>query len=109
PPGWKLRSKGNELSELLKRHNLPYRAKQSLLNDEDEEDTVDDAGMLSKNSLLRAFKEMWNELYPNETKTRYWTGHSVRVGGAIQLNIEGYSLPQIMEMGNWSNEEMVMR
>ncbi|HHB0583029.1 TPA: recombinase, partial [Escherichia coli] len=28
PPGWKLRSKGNELSELLKRHNLPYRAKQ---------------------------------------------------------------------------------
>ncbi|MCV5579948.1 recombinase, partial [Escherichia coli] len=72
PPGWKLRSKGNELSELLKRHNLPYRAKQSLLNDEDEEDTVDDAGMLSKNSLLRAFKEMWNELYPNETKTRYW-------------------------------------
>ncbi|HDC8882691.1 TPA: recombinase, partial [Escherichia coli] len=35
--------------------------------------------------------------------------HSVRVGGAIQLNIEGYSLPQIMEMGNWSNEEMVMR
>lgn len=58
---------------------------------------------------LRAFKEMWNELYPNETKTRYWTGHSVRVGGAIQLNIEGYSLPQIMEMGNWSNEEMVMR
>ncbi|ECW7126339.1 tyrosine-type recombinase/integrase [Escherichia coli] len=109
PPGWKLRSKGNELSELLKRHNLPYRAKQSLLNEEDEEDTVDDAGMLSKNSLLRAFKEMWNELYPNETKTRYWTGHSVRVGGAIQLNIEGYSLPQIMEMGNWSNEEMVMR
>ncbi|EDU0572456.1 recombinase, partial [Salmonella enterica subsp. enterica serovar Putten] len=34
---------------------------------------------------------------------------SVRVGGAIQLDIEGYSLPQIMEMGNWSNEEMVMR
>lgn len=32
-------------------------------------------------------------------KTRYWTEHSVRVGGAIQLDIEGYSLPQIMEMG----------
>lgn len=58
PPGWKLRSKGNELSELLKRHNLPYRAKQSLLNDEDEdeEDTVDDAGMLSKNSLYEHLK-----------------------------------------------------
>ncbi len=42
----------------FKRHNLPYRAKQSLLNDEDEdeEDTVDDAGMLSKNSLYEHLK-----------------------------------------------------
>lgn len=111
PPNWKLRSKGNELSALLKRHNMPYRANRRVLTDEDEEDedTIEDAGMLSKNSLLRAFREMWEEVNPDEMKIRYWTGHSVRVGGAIQLNLEGYSLPQIMEMGNWSNEEMVMR
>lgn len=108
PSGWKLRSKGNVLSELLMRHNIPYRPTRFTLREE-EADTADDAGMLSKNTLLRAFEELWKERYPHEKAVRCWTGHSVRVGGAIQLALAGYSLVQIMEMGNWSSQEMVTR
>ncbi|MGV7963774.1 tyrosine-type recombinase/integrase [Photorhabdus tasmaniensis] len=111
PLGWKLRSKGDVLSELLKRHNMPYLPSRRTLNTDDMEEVnfADDAGTLSKNTLLRAFEELWSELNPHETKIRCWTGHSVRVGGAIQLALAGYSLPQIMEMGNWSSQEMVTR
>jgi len=114
PPGWGLRSKGNELSTLLKNHNMPYLPSRTAILDDnedadDEANAVDDAGMLSKNTLLRAFEALWKELNPQDTDTACWTGHSVRVGGAIQLAIAGYSLPQIMEMGNWTNADMVSR
>lgn len=109
PPGWGLRSKGNEINTLLKNHNMPYRPTRPPIGKNGKPIIVDDEGMLSKNTLLRAFEAFWDELHPQEAGTRCWTGHSVRVGGAIELADAGYTHLQIMEMGNWSNAEMVSR
>ncbi|PQO10369.1 recombinase, partial [Shigella flexneri] len=109
PPGWGLRSKGNEINTLLKNHNMPYRPTRPPIGKNGKPIIVDDEGMLSKNTLLRAFEAFWDELHPQEAGTRCWTGHSVRVGGAIELANAGYTHLQIMEMGNWSNPEMVSR
>ena len=109
PPKWLLRSRGNDINELLRRHNMPYRLRKTTLKHGEEPDVADDEGMLSENSLLRAFEGLWKSLYPDETEIRCWTGHSVRVGGAIQLAQNGFTLPQIMEMGNWSSPDMVSR
>nr|WP_233341613.1 tyrosine-type recombinase/integrase [Escherichia coli]UGK56231.1 hypothetical protein [Escherichia coli]UGK56623.1 hypothetical protein [Escherichia coli] len=66
--------------------------------------------MLSKKTHCSGpLKRFWDELHPQEAGTRCWTGHSVRVGGAIELANAGYTHLQIMEMGNWSNPEMVSR
>lgn len=107
PTGWLLRSKGNDIDTLLQRHNMPYRVRRAPITDNSLR-RADDEGILSKDTLLRSFYDLWNSLYPDED-TRCWTGHSVRVGGAIQLAQKGFSLPQIMEMGNWSSSEMVIR
>ncbi|KAA0553004.1 tyrosine-type recombinase/integrase [Citrobacter braakii] len=109
PPEWGLRSQGNEINALLRNHNMPYLPTRTPLGGNGEPIPVEDEGMLSKNTLLRAFEALWEELHPQETGTRCWTGHSVRVGGAIELAHAGYTLLQIMEMGNWSNAEMVSR
>lgn len=37
------------------------------------------------------------------------SGHSLRIGAAIDLAWRGFSLPQIMRRGRWQSEEMVMR
>jgi len=108
PEGWLLRSRGNDIDTLLQRHNMPYRASRTVVQEEEEE-KADDEGILSKDTLLRAFYDLWLTLNPDEDEIRCWTGHSVRVGGAIQLAQNGYSLVQIMEMGNWSSQEMVLR
>lgn len=109
PPEWGLRSQGNEINTLLRNHNMPYLPARTPLGENGEPIPVEDEGMISKNTLLRAFKGFWEELHPQETGTRCWTGHSVRVGGAIELAHAGYTPLQIMEMGNWSNVEMVSR
>ncbi len=109
PPEWGLRSQGNEINTLLRNHNMPYLPTRTPLGEDGDYIPVEDEGMLSKNTLLRAFEALWKELNPQDIETACWTGHSVRVGGAIQLALAGYSLPQIMEMGNWTSPDMVSR
>jgi len=108
------RSQGRNTDRLLQGHNLAAVINSGAGDDENE---VDDKGIIANNTLLRAFEWLWLSLNP-EIKAldkghgmRYqcWTGHSVRVGGAQALSQDGFSLPQIMEMGNWTSEEMVLR
>ncbi|MVY96116.1 tyrosine-type recombinase/integrase, partial [Enterobacteriaceae bacterium 8376wD7] len=75
----------------------------------------EDVGMLSSNSLNQAFARLWGiagkvgDSNRQSGRYRTWTGHSVRVGGAIELFKAGYSLEKITEMGNWSDPKMVFR
>ncbi|WP_404880556.1 tyrosine-type recombinase/integrase [Klebsiella pneumoniae] len=67
------------------------------------------------NSLNQAFARLWgiagkvSDSNRQSGRYRTWTGHSVRVGGAIELFKAGYSLEKITEMGNWSDPKMVFR
>lgn len=115
PYKWGLRSRGNNIDALLKHHNMPYRAKNITVNYEDGSRKIDrladDEGVLSKNTLLRAFESLWQSLNPDPSSTTEpcWTGHSVRVGGAIQLANAGFSTLKIAQMGNWTSDAMVSR
>lgn len=80
------------------------------MRDVDEE--VD--GMLSTRAFRDGIRYMWSTLKDTEFQKdngRYqtWTGHSARVGGAIELLRQGYSETQIMQMGNWKSMSMVLR
>ena len=72
------------------------------------------SGMLSTRAFRDGIRHMWDTLKPSHFEThggRYqtWTGHSARVGGAIELMKQGYSESQIMKMGNWKTMSMVLR
>lgn len=72
------------------------------------------SGMLSTRAFRDGIRHMWETLKPSHFEThggRYqtWTGHSARVGGAIELMKQGYSESQIMQMGNWKTMSMVLR
>ncbi len=93
-----------------------HRFNQSLLTQlqKDSQVTREDVGILSSNSLNQAFSRLWDiagKVGDNRQSGRYikWTGHSVRVGGAIELFRDGYTLEKITEMGNWSDPKMVFR
>ncbi|MCW2456370.1 UNVERIFIED_ORG: integrase [Rahnella aquatilis] len=104
------RSKGKSLKTLLEQSDLPTEA---LVTSKGKPLKVEDVGTISANTLLRAFASMYESLgYKLKLSSdgrRYtcWTGHSVRVGGAIELALSGYSVTQIMENGNWGSPAMV--
>jgi len=126
PTGWVKRSRGKDKDELLKQHALlpaiegtVVSSQQDQFFDEMDQDYLDnvteDPGMLSQDTLLRSFKSLWLSVNPgitpedNAGRYQCWTAHSVRVGGAQELFENDVSLPKIMEMGNWTSPEMVLR
>ncbi|WP_228719027.1 tyrosine-type recombinase/integrase, partial [Klebsiella pneumoniae] len=105
-------SRGKSIDNML----LKAGFNQSLLTQlqKDSQVTREDVGILSSNSLNQAFSRLWDiagKVGDNRQSGRYikWTGHSVRVGGAIELFRDGYTLEKITEMGNWSDPKMVFR
>ncbi len=70
---------------------------------------------LSTRALEDIFARAWQEARPTQTvqgnKNRYrgWSGHSTRVGAAIDMATKKYSTAQIMQEGTWKKAETVMR
>lgn len=54
--------------------------------------------------------ELQNSIHAADA-SRYqtWTGHSARVGAAIDLFVYGASVHEIMRLGRWRNDQTVMR
>nr|WP_264252052.1 tyrosine-type recombinase/integrase [Pantoea dispersa] len=70
---------------------------------------------LSARTLEDIFARAWQEagdagaVRPNKNRYRTWSGHSVRVGAAIDMAMKKYSTAQIMQEGTWKKPETVMR
>ncbi|KTR90936.1 tyrosine-type recombinase/integrase [Pantoea dispersa] len=70
---------------------------------------------LSTRALEDIFVRAWREagpgtgLQPNKNRYRGWSGHSTRVGAAIDMASNKYSTAQIMQEGTWKKPETVMR
>lgn len=70
---------------------------------------------LSTRALEDIFVRAWREAgpgkdaAPNKNRYRGWSGHSTRVGAAIDMAAKKYSTAQIMQEGTWKKPETVMR
>lgn len=70
---------------------------------------------LSTRSLEDIFARAWHEAGPeqapraNKNRYRAWSGHSARVGAAIDMATNKFSTAQIMQEGTWKKPETVMR
>lgn len=70
---------------------------------------------LSTRSLENIFVRAWLEAgpgqdaRPNKNRYRGWSGHSTRVGAAVDMAAKKYSTAQIMQEGTWKKPETVMR
>lgn len=69
---------------------------------------------LSTKNIERIFSSAWDAVNDDRETTetgRYqtWTGHSPRVGAAVDMAERGVSLPQIMREGGWKKPETVLR
>ncbi|WP_370554252.1 tyrosine-type recombinase/integrase [Edwardsiella tarda] len=65
------------------------------------------SGVSVDSIFARAYLALGNE--PKDTD-RYtvWSGHSARVGAALDLAASGASIPQIMQAGGWKSSNTVM-
>lgn len=110
PDSWSRRSRGKFIHKLLDDHGIT-----TPLQMNSKVPLADDAGVIAGNSLNRAFESLWRSRYTDNREKekglryQFWTGHSVRVGGAIELAKKGFTITQIMAMGNWTSEQMVSR
>jgi len=50
-----------------------------------------------------------NITLPGNKKPRQWTGHSFRVGAAVDLVESGYTIEQVMRKGNWKSVQAGLR
>ena len=50
-----------------------------------------------------------NITLPGNKKPRQWTGHSFRVGAAVDLVESGYTIEQVMQKGDWKSVEAGLR
>ncbi|MDA8654341.1 tyrosine-type recombinase/integrase [Alphaproteobacteria bacterium] len=50
-----------------------------------------------------------NITLPENKKPRQWTGHSFRVGAAIDLVESGYTIEQVMRKGDWKSAQASIR
>ena len=50
-----------------------------------------------------------NITLPGNKKTRQWTGHSFRVGAAVDLVESGYTIEQVMRKGDWKSVQAGLR
>ncbi len=57
----------------------------------------------------RVFKSLAKAAKLNDKIVEHISGHSMRVGSAQDLMIQGASLPQIMVKGGWAKTDTVMR
>lgn len=64
---------------------------------------------LCDSRLPRIYKSLARRAGLNERVVQGISGHSMRVGGAQDLLIQGASLPQIMVKGGWAKTDTVMR
>ncbi|MBK0127818.1 tyrosine-type recombinase/integrase [Pantoea sp. S61] len=70
---------------------------------------------LSTRALEDIFARAWQEagagqdMKPNKNRYHGWSGHSTRVGAAIDMATKKYSTAQIMQEGTWKKAETVMR
>lgn len=64
---------------------------------------------LCDSRLSRIYKSLARRAGMNERVVQGISGHSMRVGGAQDLLIQGASLPQIMVKGGWAKTDTVMR
>ncbi|WP_017345732.1 tyrosine-type recombinase/integrase [Pantoea sp. A4] len=70
---------------------------------------------LTTRAIEDIFKRAWQEAGPdgeiagNKNRYRGWTGHSTRVGAAVDMAAKNYSTAQIMQEGTWKKPETVMR
>ena len=66
-------------------------------------------GQLSDGQISRIYKRLARRAGLSEPTIKTISGHSLRVGGAQDLLLQGASLPQIMVKGGWSKSDTVMR
>ena len=66
-------------------------------------------GQLSDGQISRIYKRLARRAGLSEPTIKTISGHSLRVGGAQDLLMQGASLPQIMVKGGWSKADTVMR
>lgn len=59
--------------------------------------------------VSRIFKSLARSAELNDEVIKGISGHSMRVGAAQDLLMNGASLPQIMVKGGWSKTDTVMR
>jgi integrase len=64
---------------------------------------------LGASQVSRIFKYLARDANLNEAVVKGISGHSMRVGAAQDLLVNGASLPQIMVKGGWSKTDTVMR
>lgn len=70
---------------------------------------------LTTRALEDIFTRAWQEAgpgkdaRPNKNRYRGWSGHSTRVGAAMDMATKKYSTAQIMQEGTWKKAETVMR
>ena len=57
--------------------------------------------------ILRQAQE--NITLPENKKPRQWTGHSFRVGAAVDLVESGYTIEQVMRKGDWKSVQAGFR
>ena len=50
-----------------------------------------------------------NITLPGNKKPRQWTGHSFRVGAAVDLVESGYTIEQVMRKGDWKSVQAGLR
>ena len=64
---------------------------------------------LGASQVSRIFKSLARDADLNDEVVKGISGHSMRVGAAQDLLVNGASLPQIMVKGGWSKTDTVMR
>lgn len=69
---------------------------------------------LTAPAMEKIFSDAWallgkSDATPNKGRYRTWTGHSARVGAAIDMAEKQVSLVEIMQEGTWKKPETLMR
>ena len=69
---------------------------------------------LTAPAMEKIFSDAWGLLNkrdatPNKGRYRTWTGHSARVGAAIDMAEKQVSMVEIMQEGTWKKPETLMR
>ncbi|ENE7394559.1 integrase, partial [Escherichia coli] len=69
---------------------------------------------LTAPAMEKIFSDAWvllnkRDATPNKGRYRTWTGHSARVGAAIDMAEKQVSMVEIMQEGTWKKPETLMR